>query len=301
MRAPEASMDHDTDQPASAAPLEDGQGAILERLGMALREARQQRGIARAALASKLCMGEEQLTALEEADQGKLPEPVFVIAQSRRVADALGLDISLLIAPLKAGASSSAGRPGAEALGRLPSRPAAAGRGGSVHRLRRARANRDGGGAIRWLAGGALLAGVATAGVTGWPALQGFVRTVAALGQAPAPSPRPAAPATARPATRPAAMPAAVPTGQLLVSATQPSWLEVQSAGRQVLFKGTFKGERLFPIGQGVKLLAGRPDLVRVRVGSAAARPLGAIDQIRWVSISVPADRPTAPERAPAP
>ena len=91
----------------------------------------------------------------------------------------------------------------------------------------------------------------------------------------------------------------AVPADQLLVNASQPSWLEVQNASRQVLFKGTFKGERRFPLGQGLKVLAGRPDLVQVSVGGRAARPLGTIDQIRWVS--VPADQPAAAAPAPAP
>lgn len=294
VRASEASMDNDTDQPATS----DGDlAAVLERLGAALREARQQRGIERAALASKLCMGEEQLSALEDADQSKLPESVFVIAQSRRVADALGLDISLLIAPLKSATPIASNRPGAEALGRLPSRPAPAGRGASVHRLPRPR-RRNGAGPLRGLASTALVAGVVAAGVWAWPVLQ---QRLPRQGTAPVPtSAVPTKPKTPKPVA--AAKPAspAVPAGELVVSASQPSWLEVQSAaGKQVLFKGSFKGERRFPVGQGLKLLAGRPDLVTVRLGRDPARALGTIDQIRWVS--VPAEQPGAAAPAPAP
>ena len=262
---------------------------VLERLGTALKEARQQHGIELAALASKLCMGEEQLTALENADQSKLPEPVFVIAQSRRVADALGLDISLLIAPLKTVTPIASSRPGAEALGRLPSRSAAKGRGGSVQRLQRT--HRTGG--IRWLGGAALVAGLAAAGVWVWPSLQRLPLKTLSLTHVGGSAEKPKAP-TRRVPAKPA-----VPADQLLVNASQPSWLEVQNASRQVLFKGTFKGERRFPLGQGLKLLAGRPDLVRVSVGGRAARPLGTIDQIRWVS--VPAEKPAAAAPAPAP
>jgi hypothetical protein len=68
----------------------------------------------------------------------------------------------------------------------------------------------------------------------------------------------------------------------LLLRASQPSWLEVHGQNHQVLFKGTFHGERRFPIGQGLRVLAGRPDLVSASVGHAAAKPLGRIDQIRW-------------------
>lgn len=288
-------MDNDTTPSATPTSSDADQAAVLERLGTALREARVQRGIERAALASKLCMGEEQLTALETGDQSKLPEPVFVIAQSRRVADALGLDISLLIAPLKSPTASATNRPGAEALSRLPGRPSSAGRATSrtrtVHRLPGAR--RSGGSALRWLGGSALVAGLVAAGVWAWPAVQRLPLNTFA------PAPAPGLPAKPKaPKPRVAARPA-VPAGQLLVRATQPSWLEVQTTDRQVLFKGTLKGERRFPLGPGLKLLAGRPDLVQVRLGNAPARPLGTIDQIRWVSI--PAGQPAAAPPAPAP
>ena len=289
-------MDNDTHQPATPAPSDGDPARVLERLGIALKEARLQRGIERAALASKLCMGEEQLTALENADQSKLPEPVFVIAQSRRVADALGLDISLLIAPLKSATPIAGSRPGAEALGRLPSRPPATGRGGSVHRLQRPQ-RRAGVSPLRWLGGIALMLGGVAAGVWAWPSLQQRL-PLNLLSRVPTsrPAAKPKAP-TPRKVAKPAVPP--VPAGQALLLATQPSWLEVRSAGNQVLFKGTFKGERRFPLGQGLKLLAGRPDLVKMRLGSGPAKALGTIDQIRW--INVPATQPAAAVPAPAP
>ena len=92
---------------AGQAPFDDNASAAdssqspLAQLGRCLREARQARQLELSALATQLRMGEEQLQALEEADQARLPETVFVIAQARRVADALGVDINLLIAPLK--------------------------------------------------------------------------------------------------------------------------------------------------------------------------------------------------------
>ena len=278
-------MDDNNHQPTTT-PAQDGDpSGVLERLGIALKEARLQRGMERAALASKLCMGEEQLTALENADQSKLPEPVFVIAQARRVADALGVDISLLIAPLKTAAPIASSRPGAEALGRLPSRSVTA------SRSRRSSA----GGGLRWLGGAALVAGLAAAGVLAWPSLQRLPLPLKTLSLAP----KTKVSAKPKSSPPPAATKPAIPADQVLVSATQPSWLEVQTNSRTVLFKGTFKGERRFPVGKGLKLLAGRPDLVKVQLGSAPAKPLGTIDQIRWVS--VPADQPAAAAPAPAP
>ena len=64
-----------------------------------------------------------------------------------------------------------------------------------------------------------------------------------------------------------------------------------------MLFKGTFTGERRFPIGHGLKVLAGRPDLVQVSLVGRPVRPLGTIDQIRWETF-----RPAkAPAKAPKP
>ena len=73
----------------------------LNLLGTFLREERERRGISSATLAAQLRMGEEQLQALEAGDGPRLPELVFVIAQARRVADALGVDVNPLVAPLK--------------------------------------------------------------------------------------------------------------------------------------------------------------------------------------------------------
>lgn len=273
MSASEASMDSDTQQSS-----EPDQATVLERLGTALREARLSRGLEPSALAAKLRMGEEQLMALENADVARLPEPVFVIAQSRRVADALGVDISLLIAPLKRqGAGEVDGPSAAPNRGRgsvLPLPVAAPRRPAMGSRANRRPGARPGGsGAGRILGGAALLAGVAAAGLWAWPQLQLPARR-------PAPGRQPSPAWAARPSQpRPAAQPAV-----LLLRASQPSWLEVHSLNHHVLFKGTFQGERRFPIGQGLRVLAGRPDLVSASVGDAAARPLGRIDQIRWLT-----------------
>lgn len=68
----------------------------------------------------------------------------------------------------------------------------------------------------------------------------------------------------------------------------QPSWLTVRTAKGKVLFEGTFKGQRQFPLAGGLELLAGRPDLVIVSQGTAKGKPLGPIDQIRWTAFSAP-------------
>lgn len=77
-------------------------GSCLEAMGCRLRQAREARGLAAAALADRLRIGVEQLEALESADRQRLPEPVFVIAQARRIAEALQLDITEELLALRA-------------------------------------------------------------------------------------------------------------------------------------------------------------------------------------------------------
>jgi hypothetical protein len=76
---------------------------------------------------------------------------------------------------------------------------------------------------------------------------------------------------------------------QLQLTSSQPSWLEIKTKTGTTLFRGTFTGERSFPLGPGLEVLAGRPDLVRTQIGGGAAQPMGAIDQVRWRSFRAPA------------
>lgn len=74
---------------------------VLAAIGAQLRQARMERGQSIAELAQRLNMGPEQLQALESAHRAQLPEPVFVIAQIRRVASTLGLDVESAIQELR--------------------------------------------------------------------------------------------------------------------------------------------------------------------------------------------------------
>jgi hypothetical protein len=134
---------------------------------------------------------------------------------------------------------------------------------------------------LRWLGSLALLAGLGAAGVWGWQKAPQMVSRQ-----------QPKATSPAKPVSAPApVVPKAEPTPpptDLTLSAAQPSWLTVRTAKGQVLFEGTFKGTRQFPLAAGLELLAGRPDLVVASRGEAKGKPLGRIDQIRWVSFSAP-------------
>lgn len=256
----------------------------LKLLGTFLREERERRGISTATLAAQLRMGEEQLQALEAGDGPRLPELVFVIAQARRVADALGVDVNPLVAPLKQ--QSQILKPAPTPLSSTP--PA----GRSQPRARLTAQNYTQGGArrassgssLRWIGSLALVAGVIAAGAWGWQRGPQLAKQLL-----PKPSAQPAPAAVKPPAANPTpAIPKTAPVRELTVTASQTSWLTVRTSKGQQLYEGMFKGSRQFPLANGLQLRAGRPDLVKASLGKGPAKPLGPIDQIRWVNFNPP-------------
>jgi hypothetical protein len=78
--------------------------------------------------------------------------------------------------------------------------------------------------------------------------------------------------------------------GELILMATAPTWLEVHDADDRPLIAETFKGQRRIPLGQGLRLLAGRPDLITIQLPGTSPRRLGSIDAVGWQTI-----KPTDP------
>jgi hypothetical protein len=92
----------------------------------------------------------------------------------------------------------------------------------------------------------------------------------------------------ADPAERASPLPGAgVPVGQLRLQSSGPSWVEVRNLEGETLYGAILQGQVLVPLGRGVKVLAGRPDLVRVSVAGGRPKVLGRIDQIAWVEVPV--------------
>ena len=255
----------------------------LQRLGQRLAQARQARGLSLDEQADRLHMGSEQLRALEEGNRAELPESVFVVAQARRVAASLGLNIDAEITALRGSQAFQAHslqrtgvqRPPAPAVAAAaPTAGPAPSTGRPPPRPRRS----------------LLVAGfaVATAAVLGW----GIQRSL--TNGLPGPQPQ----ADLRPPAsgdRPPAPPAGIGPSepQLVLRSAAPSWLEVRSADGELLYRGTLEGEQRFALTGELKVLAGRPDLVSAASGSGPARPLGPIEAVTWYSFR--------PEPVPAP
>lgn len=268
----------------------------LEQLGQLLKGARESRGLSQESLAGQLNMGLEQLQALESADLNRLPETVFIVAQARRVASQLQLDIDAPIQALRRAVPASSRASDAKPAGpspssaasqrpeparpaeRLPkpSAPAAARKPTAQPNRAEAPSGSPLAGLVRLLAWLALLSGLGALGAFGWNQWQQAQRQSGGTLGSTTPAQAPASPA-ASPA------PAAKPRADELVLSTpnDPSWLEVQTLAGDTLFRGTLEGRRSFPIGQGLKVLAGRPDLVLVERSGSAPEPMGTIEDVR--------------------
>ena len=69
----------------------------LKEIGRLIRGAREEKALSIEDLAGSLRIGQEQLVALENGEEGLLPEKVFIKAMIRRVSERLQLDLSALI------------------------------------------------------------------------------------------------------------------------------------------------------------------------------------------------------------
>lgn len=251
----------------SAADASPGAIPELVELGKRLRRAREGRGIGIAELADRLHLAPEQLGALENADRSHLHEPVFVIAQAKRVAQALGVDVGEQIEALRSSRlmRESSPLPQTRRLATPATRDAAAIADSAPAAAPDSAAEQTSGRPFPvWLAAAitalALLLGVGVAqAIRHWSQ----PRTAAA-------------PAAAAPAAAPAG------PGVLQLRSDEPSWVEVREPDDTVLFSGILAKEARFRLGEGLRVLAGRPDLVTVSVSGETPRRLGNISEVEW-------------------
>ncbi len=265
--------------PATGAPAA---GTELEALGRRLAEARLSRGLDLDVLADQLHLGKEQLAALENADLSRLPEPVFVIAQAKRVAGVLGIDLTPQLQALRQSRwlQQASPRPVAAPVAAPVTRLAAAAPGETAAAARAA----EQGPSRLPLAATAALAMLLTAiwGVRQWQSSSAVRRAPQAAQTTQAdPATEPAAGKPSSPADIPTPRPA-VTAGTLVLQSTQPSWVEVRDSSGSTLFRGTLTGEKRFPLGTGLQVLAGRPDLVTAAIGPQPGQRLGPISDVRW-------------------
>ena len=258
----------------------------LAAFGSRLRSARLAKNLNVEDLAAKLCMRPVQIAALEAGDHQQWPEDAFAIAQVRRLATSLGLEADLLVSELRILLQ--------QVPDVMPSAAAIAVMGASSKRTintpNREEGTKDWISAstkpktkkgvlpFAWLAGFAVLIGLGSIGFKQLNFKQLSFKQLSAKKQVikiQVSAPKIAAPA---------------PTNKnLRLIANQTAWLAVRELdGKKLIFEGKFKGTRIFALGKGLELRSGRPDLVQVQFGTAAAKPLGRIEVIEWVKFMPP-------------
>ncbi|MEB3300853.1 MAG: helix-turn-helix domain-containing protein [Cyanobacteriota bacterium] len=263
----------------------------LVRLGEQLAQARERAGLSVEDLARQLRVEPRLLQALEGANHSQLPEGVFIVALARRIAGSLNANLEDAIANVRQSRlmehrPAARSNPADGLPTSLPRRASMAPPPAS--RARRRASSPQPSFPWRW----PLAALLAAAGATAAWLL--FNQT---------PTRPPAAPTSAAPPVAPttAATPPAAPSENdtLRLLASEPSWVEVRDATGRTLFEGTLSGEKRFPIGGGLEVIAGRPYAVRAAIGSASPTPLGGVDDIRWKRFSPGGLTPTAPASSP--
>jgi hypothetical protein len=73
--------------------------------------------------------------------------------------------------------------------------------------------------------------------------------------------------------------------GSVRVESLEPSWLEVEATDGSSLYFGLLEGSQSFPVGEGLRMRAGRPDLIRIRWPGGSERVLGSVDDLDWKEI----------------
>lgn len=305
--------------PPPVAPTVPGEGAAqpipeLLQLGEQLVQARTMAGISEEELAQRLRLAPRQLKALEEGDHTRLPEGVFVVALARRIAGALHTDLEDAIQAVKqsrlmrreapaphppAVASTGEGTPGPTHPPALSPPPTARTDPAPMAAAPMDSALKTSVVPWRWPLG-ALAALIAAGGLAAaWllfpqPSPKGVSTTPSR--PSPLSNPPPAPSLASATASAPAE------SDSLRLNASEPSWVEVREVNGRTLFEGTLSGEKRFPLGRGIEVIAGRPHAVRVSVGSATGAPLGGVADIRWKRFSpagLPSDSPSSPSPSP--
>ena len=243
-------------------------------VGQRLREAREAKGLSVEDVAAQTRIPTRHLTSLEESDWDKLPAATYSVGFAKNYAGVVGLDRAEIGEQLRA-----------EIGGRLAA---------AVHPEIYEAVD-----PARTMPKGLVLAalGVLVLVVLG---LTWFSNRSMQPDEQVAEASNPAAPVEA--ATAPPPSTATAESGPVVLTATAPAWIQVTDGG-QSLFSGelapgqsyTVPGTATAPL-----LKAGKPEALRINVGSAVAPPVGPAGKVVAKVSLLPADLMRAPAAPPA-
>jgi cytoskeletal protein RodZ len=243
-------------------------------VGERLREARERQGITLEDVAARTRIPTRHLQSIEDGEWSKLPAPTYSIGFAKSYAVVLGLDRTEIGDALKAemGVGALAARPEAQVF--EPVDPARV--------------------MPKWLVLIAVLALIAVAAAFMWNRERGLNAPdeVAAETEAPAP--------VAATAVQP--MQAGAPSGPVVITANEAAWIQISERGGATLFQGELAAGQSYEVpatATAPVLRTGRPQAIRIAVGTADAPAVGGADTtVSNVSL-LPADVMRGPSATP--
>jgi cytoskeletal protein RodZ len=244
-------------------------------VGEQLRDARERQGITLEDVAARTRIPTRHLQSIEESDWSKLPAPTYSIGFAKSYAAVVGLDRTEIGDALKAemGVGVLAARPEAQVF--EPADPARV--------------------MPKWLVLVALLALIAVAAAFLWNRERGLNAPDEVVAEADAPAPAVAAPAQPQPA--------GAATGPVVITANEAAWIQVSERGGATLFQRELAAGQSYEVpatATAPVLRTGRPQSIRIAVGTADAPAVGPADTtVSNVSL-LPADVMRGPSATPA-
>jgi cytoskeletal protein RodZ len=268
----------------TAEPIGDGTDEFLEEplasIGSQLRAAREEKGLTLEDIAAQTRIPRRHLESLEISDWERLPAPTYTTGFAKSYASAVGLDRTEIAERLRNEMGGT--RPVYTASEVFePADPARS--------------------MPKWLVFGAIAAVLALVLLMSWlneRSVSGSDEPVADT---------PAVTDTPQQSAGPAAAPASAAQGPVVITANEQVWLQVKD-GATTLKEGILEAGQSFEVptsAQAPVLMTGKPEAIRISVGTADAPPVGpAATTVRNVSLlgpdlmRAPAAAPTGPSPA---
>lgn len=220
-------------------------------VGERLRAAREEKGLSLEDVAAQTRIPQRHLESIENADWDKLPAPTYTIGFSKSYASAVGLDRSEIGDQLREemggqrfASSQSEVIEAADPARTMP----------------------------KWLVLSAVVAVIVIIVLMSWLSRRSLDQSSEPVANAAM-----AAPSATAAAPSQQAQPAAAAEGAVVLSAVAPAWIQVTDQGR-TLFSGELQPGQTFAVPQTATaplLKAGKPEALKVTVGSAVAPPVG--------------------------
>lgn len=224
-------------------------------VGERLRAAREQRNLSLEDIAAQTRIPQRHLESIETADWDKLPAPTYTVGFAKSYASAVGLDRTEIGDQLREemggqrfASSQSEVIEAADPARTMP----------------------------KWLVFGAIVAVILIVVVMSWLNRRSLEQpTEAASNEVAATAP--ASPPASPHQQAAAAMPAASAQGPVVLTAIAPAWIQVTDEGKS-LFEGELQAGQSYTVPQTATaplLKAGKPEALKVTVGTAVAPPVG--------------------------